>query len=116
MVNETVGWILVLGSLVLGLYMGLKFQREDWLGGYNGFPRRMVRLAHIALAALGVLNILFAQTAPRLHLEAPLVNAASTRPRTNQSPQAASRRASSTRQVSPSCLSLLAYRQRWMST
>jgi ethanolamine transporter EutH len=77
MVNESVGWILVLGSLVLGLYMGLKFQREDWLGGYNGFARRMVRLAHIALAALGVLNILFAQTASRLRLDAPLVRAAS---------------------------------------
>jgi ethanolamine transporter EutH len=77
MVNEAVGWILVLASLVLGLYMGVKFQREDWLGGYNAFARRMVRLAHIALAALGALNILFAQTVPSLQLDAPLVRTAS---------------------------------------
>ena len=54
----------------MGLYMGLKFQREDWLGGYNAFPRRMVRLAHVALVALGILNIQFAQSQPRLHLGA----------------------------------------------
>lgn len=77
MVNEAVGWVLVLASLVLGLYMGVKFQREDWLGGYGGFSRRMVRLAHIALAALGVLNILFAQTVPRLRLDATLLRVAS---------------------------------------
>lgn len=70
MVNETFGWISVLAGLAMGLYMGLKFQREDWLGGYNAFPRRMVRLAHVALVALGVLNIQFAQSLPRLHLDA----------------------------------------------
>lgn len=75
--NETFGWFSVLGSLVMGLYMGVKFQREDWLGGYNAFPRRMVRLAHIALAALGMLNIQFAQSLARLHLTPNLAKAAS---------------------------------------
>ncbi len=64
--NETFGWISVLGGLGMGLSMGLKFQREEWLGGYNAFPRRMVRLAHVALVALGMLNIQFAQSLPRL--------------------------------------------------
>lgn len=68
MVNETFGWISVLAGLGLGLYMGVKFQREDWLGGYNAFPRRMVRLAHVALVALGMLNIQFAHSLPRLEL------------------------------------------------
>jgi hypothetical protein len=66
--NEAFGWMAVFGSLVMGLIMGVKFQREDWLGGYNAFPRRMVRLAHVALAALGMLNILFAQSPARLRL------------------------------------------------
>lgn len=77
MINEIYGWIFVLGGLVMGLVMGVKFQREDWLGGYSAFPRRMVRLAHVALVALGMLNIQFAQSAARLHLSAGFANAAS---------------------------------------
>lgn len=75
--NETFGWISVLAGLVMGLYMGMKFQREDWLGGYNAFPRRMVRLAHVALVALGMLNILFAQSAAHQRLSPALAQAAS---------------------------------------
>ncbi len=77
MINEVFGWCSVLAGLALGLYMGQKFQREDWLGGYNAFPRRMVRLAHVALAAIGILNIQFAQSAPRLHLNHALETVAS---------------------------------------
>jgi len=75
--NETFGWFWVLGGLAMGLYMGMKFQREDWLGGYNAFPRRMVRLAHVAMVALGMLNILYAQSAARQHLNPTLANIAS---------------------------------------
>ena len=77
MLNEIFGWLSVLAGLVMGLYMGMKFQREDWLGGYNAFPRRMVRLAHVALVALGMLNILFAQSAARQRLSPALAQAAS---------------------------------------
>jgi hypothetical protein len=75
--NELCGWISVLASLAMGLYMGMKFQREDWLGGYGSFPRRMVRLAHVALAAIGMLNILFAHGLPRLELSGALLTTAS---------------------------------------
>jgi len=75
--NEPLGWIAILASLGMGLFMGVKFQREDWLGGYGAFPRRMVRLAHVALAALGTLNILFAQSLTRLHLRPDLAALAS---------------------------------------
>jgi ethanolamine transporter EutH len=77
MPNEVFGWVWVFAALALGVVMGLKFQREDWMGGYSAFPRRMVRLAHVALAALGMLNILFAQGAARLRLDASLLRAAS---------------------------------------
>jgi hypothetical protein len=77
MINEICGWIFVLGGLVMGLVMGFKFQREDWLGGYGAFPRRMVRLAHVALVALGIINIQFSQSAPRLNLSPALAGLAS---------------------------------------
>lgn len=77
MANEILGWVSVLAGLAMGLYMGLKFQREDWLGGYNAFPRRMVRLAHVALVALGILNIQFAQSLPRMQVGATTATVAS---------------------------------------
>ena len=39
--------------------LGLGFHREDFLGGYGSFRRRMLRLGHISLAALGMLNIVY---------------------------------------------------------
>ena len=77
MLNEICGWVFVLGGLVMGLVMGVMFQREDWLGGYSAFPRRMVRLAHVALVALGMLNIQYAQSSARLNLDPRLASLAS---------------------------------------
>ena len=77
MQNELVGWISVMASLAMGIYMGAKFQREDWMGGYGSFPRRMVRLAHVALAAIGMLNIQFAHSLPRLELSGAMLTTAS---------------------------------------
>jgi hypothetical protein len=57
--NWQTGWWLLLLSFVTGAGMGLFFHREDFLGGYSSFRRRIVRLGHIALAALGMLNVLF---------------------------------------------------------
>lgn len=50
---------MVLG-LVSGAVMGLFFHREGWLGGYGSFPRRLLRLGHIAFFALGFLTVLYA--------------------------------------------------------
>ena len=60
--NESFGWTCVLLGILMGCFMGIKFQREEWLGGYSAFPRRMLRLAHIALVAIGMLNIQFANS------------------------------------------------------
>ena len=38
------------------------FYRDDFLGGYSSFRRRILRLGHIALAALGMVNILYSQS------------------------------------------------------
>lgn len=57
--NWYAGWWLVLGAFLTGALIGLAFHREDFLGGYGSFPRRLLRLGHIALAALGMMNVLF---------------------------------------------------------
>lgn len=64
--NLLAGWIGFLAGAVTGALMGLCFHREDWLGGYGSFPRRMIRLGHIACFGLGLINILFALTAATL--------------------------------------------------
>jgi len=58
--NEITGWSLVLVGFVSGAVLGLGFDRDDFLGGYGSFRRRIVRLGHIACVALGMLNVLFA--------------------------------------------------------
>ena len=54
------GWALVLAGFLSGAAVGLGFHREAFLGGYASFRRRLLRLGHVALVALGVLNLLFA--------------------------------------------------------
>src|ERR1043166_7910388 len=59
MANWYFGWGLILTAFVTGAILGLFFYRDDFLGGYASFRRRIVRLGHIALAALGMINVLF---------------------------------------------------------
>src|SRR5262245_16373303 len=54
------GWSLILSAFVTGAVLGLFFDRDDFLGGYGAFRRRLFRLGHIAQAALGMLNVLYA--------------------------------------------------------
>jgi len=59
LLNWYAGWILILAAFITGAGIGLFFHREDFWGGYTSFRRRLTRLGHIALAALGALNVLF---------------------------------------------------------
>ena len=61
--NAAFGWAWITLGFLSGMLMGLRFYREDWLGGYDSWRRRLVRLGHIATVALGALNVLFALTA-----------------------------------------------------
>lgn len=54
------GWSLILAAFVTGAAVGMFFDREDFWGGYGSFRRRLVRLGHVALAALGMINVLYA--------------------------------------------------------
>ena len=68
LINEPFGWLWISLGFLTGVGLGLGFQREGFMGGYASWPRRMTRLGHIALYALGVLNILFALSLPRFGL------------------------------------------------
>jgi hypothetical protein len=57
--NWTFGWLLILSAFLTGAGIGLFFERDDFLGGYGSFRRRLLRLGHISLSALGMLNVLY---------------------------------------------------------
>jgi hypothetical protein len=76
-INEAFGWVWILAGILSGLVLGMFFQRDDWLGGYGSFRRRLIRLGHISFLGLGILNILFALSLPRLHLGAGILALAS---------------------------------------
>jgi hypothetical protein len=57
--NWYLGWWLILSAFATGGLLGLFFEHEGFLGGYGTFRRRIIRLGHIALAALGMLNVLY---------------------------------------------------------
>jgi hypothetical protein len=59
-VNWEFGWCLILSAFVTGGVLGLFFDRRDFLSGYGSFRRRLFRLGHVAQAALGMLNLLYA--------------------------------------------------------
>jgi len=67
-VNLIGGWLGILAGVMFGAVIGLFFHDENWLGGYASFPRRLVRLAHVAFFGLGFLNLAFAATARDLAL------------------------------------------------
>jgi hypothetical protein len=73
--NIYAGWIGLLSGCVAGAVPGLFFHRQDWLGGYGSWRRRMIRLAHVAFFGIGLLNLAFALTAKALHMESGLVTA-----------------------------------------
>ncbi len=72
--NIAAGWIGLMLGVIAGAVIGLFFHREDWLGGYDAFPRRMVRLGHISFIGLGILNLLFGFTAALVEVAQPLVS------------------------------------------
>lgn len=58
-INFSAGWWLIIAAFLGGAIIGLGFHHEEFLGGYGSFRRRLLRLGHIALAALGTLNVVY---------------------------------------------------------
>jgi hypothetical protein len=65
------GWLGMLMGVVSGAVIGLFFHREDWMGGYASYRRRLTRLGHISFFGLALVNFSFAFTQHVLALSAP---------------------------------------------
>lgn len=55
--NQDLGWVLVAAGGLWGAALGLGFARPNFLGGYDDFRRRLLRLGHVACMALGAANV-----------------------------------------------------------
>ena len=64
--NLVFAWLWILLGFLSGMVLGLFFHRENWLGGYGSFKRRMYRLGHISFFGLGAVNLLFWLTMQKL--------------------------------------------------
>lgn len=58
----TTAWIAVLTGFVSGAVIGLGFHHAAFLGGYGSWPRRLLRLAHIACFGMAFVNLAFVLT------------------------------------------------------
>lgn len=52
-------WIGFLAGCISGAVPGLFFHKENWLGGYQSWSRRMIRLAHISFFGIAFINLAF---------------------------------------------------------
>jgi len=75
--NLFLAWFWILLGFITGMVLGLFFHRENWLGGYGSFQRRMYRLGHISFFGLGAVNLLFWLTAQKIFPAEPLAAIAS---------------------------------------
>ena len=66
--NLIAGWLGILAGVLSGAVLGLFFHRDDWMGGYGSYRRRLARLGHIAFFGLGFMNLIYAATAAQLPL------------------------------------------------
>ncbi len=77
MLNEIFGWLWISVGFASGALLGLRFDADGWLGGYGDLRRRLLRLGHIACVALGMVNVLFAQSTLRQGLSPPVLETVS---------------------------------------
>jgi hypothetical protein len=76
-INLIAAWVGMLLGFVSGFALGLFFHRENWLGGYGSFKRRLYRLAHISFFGLAAVNLFFYFTTQTLSAGAMLSFASS---------------------------------------
>jgi hypothetical protein len=71
--NLAFAWMWILFGFLSGAALGMRFQGENWMGGYASFPRRLYRLGHISFFGLGLINFLFAITLHVFAIKSPIV-------------------------------------------
>lgn len=75
--NLAIAWLWVLGGVISGALLGLKFHEDQWQGGYGSLRRRMLRLGHISFFGMAYLNLQFWMTGSQLEFPKALEAAAS---------------------------------------
>ena len=75
--NMLAGWIGMLGGVISGAVIGLFFHKEEWMGGYASFRRRLTRLGHISFFGLGFINLLFGLSVSAVQIREPHAQIAS---------------------------------------
>jgi len=68
--NMWAAWIGIFLGLASGTLQGLFFHRDDWLGGYDTWPRRLTRLGHISFFGIAFLNLAYCNTVALLGAQA----------------------------------------------
>ena len=69
--NITFGLVWICVGIAVGAPMARAFFEPGWLGGYASLERRLLRLAHVAFVALGLLNVVFGMALQSDTLRAP---------------------------------------------
>lgn len=59
-VHVYAAWAGILLGFIAGAAIGLFFHKENWLGGYNSWSRRMARLGHISFFGIAFINLAYA--------------------------------------------------------
>ncbi|HEY9775694.1 MAG TPA: hypothetical protein V6C81_18160 [Planktothrix sp.] len=67
--NLLCAWIGVLLGILSGAIVGMAFHKENFLGGYNSWTRRLLRLGHISFFGISFLNFAFVETVSYLRVE-----------------------------------------------
>ena len=67
--NVYAAWMGMMFGALTGAVQGLFFHKEDWMGGYGSWPRRMTRLGHIAFFGIAFVNLSFAVTVHILEID-----------------------------------------------
>jgi len=58
-INFYAAWIGIFLGFIAGAVLGLFFHKEDWLGGYSSWSRRMARLGHISFFGIALINLTY---------------------------------------------------------
>jgi len=69
MINIYAAWVGIFLGCVCGAILGLFFHKDDWMGGYTSWSRRMFRLGHISFFGIGFINLSFGLTVGALEIE-----------------------------------------------
>ena len=68
--NIIFGWCWINIGFIMGMVMGMKFEKANWLSGYASWERRMLRLSHVAFIFLSILNIVYGHELINVNLSA----------------------------------------------